>query len=123
MRTNLRTVLFIGVVFISGCGGSVTTTNNTKLTNAAARPKPTVTQSQVANGDYPGKGKVTKINLELGSVEMDHEEIAGVMPAMRMEFYASDKKMLDGLKVGDTVDFTLRYKDHTETVVGISKAK
>ena len=34
------------------------------------------------NGDYPGKGKITKINNELGSVEMDHEVIVGVMPPM-----------------------------------------
>lgn len=141
MQTNLHGVLIIGVLFVSGCGGSVATNNvkptntpakavptatanaNAQPTNVSSTPKPTATQPQVANGDYPGKGKVTKINLELGSVEMDHEEIVGVMPAMRMEFYVSDKKMLDGLNVGDAVDFTLRYKDHTETVVGISKAK
>lgn len=139
MRTNLQGILFFAVLFVPGCGDSVTTNNakqpntpakavptmtaNAQPTNVSATPKPTATQPQVANGDYPGKGKVTKINLELGSVEMDHEEIVGVMPAMRMEFYVSDKKMLDGLNVGDAVDFTLRYKDHTETVVGISKAK
>jgi len=75
------------------------------------------------NGDYPGKGIVTKINLELGSVGLDHEEIKGVMPAMQMEFYVSDKKLLDGLKVGDKVDFVLRYKDSTETIVNIKKAQ
>jgi len=86
-------------------------------TNADRNP------TQTKDGDYPGNGKVIKINLELGSVEMDHEEIVGVMPAMRMEFYMSDKKMLDGLSVGDAIDFTLRYKDRTETLVAISKAK
>lgn len=54
---------------------------------------------------------------------MDHEEIVGVMPPMRMEFYVSDKKMLDGLEVGDDVDFTMRYKDATETIIKISKTK
>ena len=88
---------------------------------ASPTPAPTSTVS-IKNGDYNGKGVVTKINLELGSVEMDHEEIKGVMPPMRMEFYVSDKKILDGLKVGDKVDFVLRYKDHTETVVQIKKA-
>jgi Cu/Ag efflux protein CusF len=123
------------VLFVAGCGDSVTTNNakpantparataNTQPTNVSSSPKPTATQSEVANGDYPGKGEVTKINLELGSVEMNHEEIVGVMPAMRMEFFVSDKKMLDGLNVGDAVDFTLRYKDRTETIVGISKSK
>ncbi len=75
------------------------------------------------DADYPGKGTVTKIDLQLGSVEMDHEEIPGLMPPMRMEFYVSDKKMLDGLKVGDRVDFAIRYKGGTETVVKLEKSK
>lgn len=54
---------------------------------------------------------------------MDHEEIVGVMPPMRMEFYVSDKKLLNGLAVGDQIDFTLRYKDGTEVVTAISKSK
>ena len=90
--------------------------------NSTATSDPTPTIS-TKNGDYDGKGVVTKIDLNLGSVEMDHEEIKGVMPPMRMEFYVSDKKMLDGLKVGDKVDFVLRYKDHTETVVNIKRAQ
>lgn len=95
---------------------------------ASASPKPTAvatasSQTDVKNGDYPGKGKITRINTELGSVEMNHEEIVGVMPAMLMEFYVSEKKMLDGLNAGDAVDFTLRYKDRSETIVAISKAK
>ncbi len=134
MRTNLYSVLFFAVLFISGCGGPTAINNSkpanvtvtpvpTPTANTSSSPKPTATQSQTKDGDYPGKGKVTKINLELGSVEMDHEEIVGVMPAMRMEFYVTDKKMLDGLKVGDAIDFTLRYKDRSEIIVGISKAK
>ena len=75
------------------------------------------------NGDYPAKGVVTKINTEAGSIELDHEEIVGVMPKMIMEFFVSDKKLLDGLRVGDKVDFVLRYKEPTETIVDIKKAK
>ncbi|CAN5857551.1 hypothetical protein BH20ACI4_BH20ACI4_32470 [soil metagenome] len=33
---------------------------------------------------FDGTGVVTKLNLELGSVELDHEEIKGSMPAMIM---------------------------------------
>jgi Cu/Ag efflux protein CusF len=90
---------------------------------SAISPTPITTPSTSKNGDYPGKGVVTKINLNLGSVEMDHEEIKGVMPAMTMEFYVSEKALLTGLKVGDKVDFVLRYKDHTETIVSIKKPK
>ena len=64
---------------------------------------------------------MTKINLELVSVELDHEEIVGVMPAMIMEFYVREKSLLDGLKVGDNVEFVLEYKHPSETIVGIKK--
>lgn len=84
---------------------------------------PVSTASVPKDGDYPAKGKVTKINDKLGSVELDHEEIVGVMPRMIMEFYVSDKAMLKGLKVGDQVDFILRHKGSSETIVKITKAK
>ncbi|MBK6750361.1 MAG: copper-binding protein [Acidobacteria bacterium] len=88
----------------------------------ADSPMPTM-QSTPKNGEYPGKGKVTKINNELGSVEMNHEEIVGVMPPMLMEFYVTDKAMLKGLAVGDAVEFMLRYKDGQETISKIEKTK
>lgn len=87
--------------------------------SATPMPSPTITK----DGDHPAKGTITKINTELGSVEMDHDEIVGIMPAMRMEFYVSDKKLLNGLAVGDRIDFTLRYKERTETIIEITKAK
>ena len=89
----------------------------------AATVTPVPTASTPKNGDYDAKGSVTKINLEAGSVEVDHEDIKDLMPKMLMEFFVSDKKMLDGLKVGDKIDFVIRYKDHTETIVSIKKAQ
>ena len=90
---------------------------------ATATPNVTSPQISAKNGDYDGKGVVTKIDMKLGSVEMDHEDIPGIMPPMRMEFYVSDKKMLDPLKLGDKVDFVLRYKDGGETIVNIKKSE
>jgi Uncharacterized conserved protein len=116
MIALMGTVLF-------GCSRSPASDTSKNQANVPPTPKPAGTQTQIENGDYPGKGKVTKIDMQSGSVEMNHEEIVGVMPAMLMEFFVSDKGMLEGLKVGDTVDFTLRYKDRSETVVAISKAK
>ena len=126
MKVFLTTTL---LAFVAACGSSSTVNNTVPKPGSATTSSPSPTPAPVAepstpkNGDYPGKGVVTKIDLQNGSVEMDHEDIKGVMPAMQMEFYVSDKKLLDGLKVGDHVDFTLRYKDHTETVIDIKKAK
>ena len=123
---KIKSITFIALAAISLACTQGPAANNAPPKPAATKatstsPTPVPTSSLPTNGDYDGKGVVTKINLELGSVEMDHEEIKGVMPPMRMEFYVSDKKMLDGLKVGDKIDFVLRYKDHTETVVRIKK--
>jgi Cu/Ag efflux protein CusF len=72
---------------------------------------------------YNGRGKVTKLNREAGSVEMDHEEIPGLMPAMRMEFYVTDKASLRGLRLGDNVTFKLLYDKGTEKITSIKKEK
>ena len=119
---KIQLLVLVIVVAAFACG------EPTSNSSAKVVPKPTAmavssTSPKSNDGDYAGKGVVTKINMELGSVEMDHEDIPNLMPAMRMEFYVSDKKVLDGLKVGDTVDFVLRYKDRTETIVKLSKAK
>lgn len=113
--------------FFVGCSGARDSeTKEAAAANVVFTATPSSNSSsttRVKNGDYPAKGAVTKINTELGSVEMDHEEIVGVMPAMRMEFYVSDKKLLNDLAVGDRIDFTLSYKDGTEIVTAISKSK
>jgi Cu/Ag efflux protein CusF len=72
---------------------------------------------------FDGKGKVTKINLELVSVELDHEEIKGLMPKMLMEFYVKEKSELEKLKVGDRVDFVLEDTAGAEQIISIKKAK
>lgn len=66
-------------------------------------------------------GVVTKINLEAGSVELDHDEIKGMMPAMQMEFNVADRKELKPLKIGDKVAFTLEDNKGRETITKIAK--
>lgn len=43
------------------------------------------------------------------SIEIDHQDIKDLMPAMKMEFYVKDKALLEGLKAGDPITFTLTY--------------
>ncbi len=119
LKTSTNFILYTSLMI--GCAAEGTKRINTEPNPASSATA--ASQTDIRNGDYPGKGKITRINTELGSVEMNHEEIVGVMPAMLMEFYVSDKNMLDGLKAGDTVDFSLRYKDRSETIVAISKTK
>jgi Cu/Ag efflux protein CusF len=127
MKLKLLTLSLFTLAALAACGDRAA--NN----SAPASPKPAASVAPAAtpvedttpmkDGDYDGKGVVTKVDLKIGSVEMDHEEIKDLMPAMRMEFYVSDKKMLDGLKVGDHVEFVVRYKGGAETVVRIKKGE
>jgi Cu/Ag efflux protein CusF len=91
--------------------------------NSAVSPNQTTPQPQV-NSEVKvveSKGIITKINLKNPSVELDHEEIKGIMPAMNMEFFVKDEKMLDGLKLGDKVDFTLEDNKGAEVIIKLSK--
>ncbi len=115
------TLAAAAIFFVSSCGkqDGQEVTNNLTVSQPADRSQdaPPIPK----DGDYSGKGKVTKINNELGSVELDHEEIVGVMPPMIMEFYVKEKSVLDGLAVGDNVECVLEYKHPSETIVGIKK--
>ena len=56
---------------------------------------------------YPGTGVIVTINRDEGWIEINHEEIKELMPAMQMEFNVKDKSLLDKVKVGQRVDFTI----------------
>jgi Cu(I)/Ag(I) efflux system protein CusF len=112
-------MLTIAVVVLGiACGkAELRSSNSVPATQPTAVP--TTTQSK--DGNYNGKGQVTKINTQLGSLELKHEEIIGLMPAMQMEFYVKDKSLLDGIAVGDKVEFVIEYKHPAETIVSVKK--
>jgi Cu/Ag efflux protein CusF len=118
-------IIMLSIAMSFACEQKTATNNTSKASTAnAATPLPSTSPAPTPkDGDYDGKGVVTKINLELGSVEVNHKEIKDLMPAMTMEFFVSDKKLLDGLKVGDEVDFVIRYKDPNYTNVKITMTK
>ena len=96
----------------------------TSKATASATGSPSVAASSNAKlKNYNGKGVVTKINLELVSVELNHEEIKGLMPKMIMEFYVSEKAELEKLKVGDQVEFVLEDDAGAERIVSIKKTR
>jgi Cu/Ag efflux protein CusF len=56
---------------------------------------------------YPGTGVVTIVNRKEGWVEIEHEEIKDLMPAMQMEFWIRNPALFNGIRVGDKVDFVV----------------
>jgi len=119
-RAKPFAIILLLLAISSGCGSP--STRNTQ-TPAAKSPSPASTPESSKDGIYKGKGKITKINLGAPSVELDHEDIPGLMPAMLMEFYVTDKSLLNNIKVGDRVDFQLEYKGGMEKIIAVEKAK
>jgi Cu/Ag efflux protein CusF len=56
---------------------------------------------------YPGTGILKLINRKEGWVEIDHEDIKDLMPAMTMEFWIRDPAIIKGVRVGERVDFVV----------------
>lgn len=118
----------ISCLMFSACQQNLSETKNQNAESSPAvspapnaAPSATFDKAQVKT--FNGKGTVTKINLELVSVEIDHEEIKGLMPKMIMEFFVKEKAELEVLKIGDKVDFVLEDKAGQEKIISIKKAK
>lgn len=61
----------------------------------------------VQENSYQGVGVVKSLNPKLPAIEINHEEIEGLMPAMQMEFPVTEVSLLEGLAVNDLIDFTV----------------
>lgn len=125
----LQGLFLLIAAFGFGCGGIAVPANSVPPPSVSPTPTPAIPVSATSvpmtatpkDGKYNAKGKITKINAQLGSIELDHEEIPGLMPRMIMEFFVKDKALLNGLTVGDSVDFVIEYKHPTETITSIKK--
>src|ERR1043166_4479564 len=64
-------------------------------------------EAAVQTNSYGGVGTVTDLDPKVPMIEIDHDDIKGLMPAMQMQFRLKDKSLLDGIKVGDRIEFTV----------------
>lgn len=71
---------------------------------------------------HAAKGVVKALGQDKKSVKIDHEDIPGFMKAMTMAFPVSDPRLLDGIAVGDAVDFSFAY-DEDDTRLWIESIK
>ena len=75
-----------------------------------------------AQAAFEGVGRVIAIDVKNSTVTLDHEEIPGLMPAMRMRFTVERRADLDGLKKGDAVRFSLGSRGDEFVIVTIAPA-
>ena len=72
---------------------------------------------------YQGVGLVEEVHKDTATVQINHEEIKGLMPAMSMPYRVKDKALLDAVKPGDKVDFTVEDSSSGIFLIGLKKAE
>ena len=72
---------------------------------------------------YEIKGKVVAVTPDRSSVTLDHEEIPGLMKAMKgMKYQVGEPKVLEGIGSGDEVHGHLQVKSGENVVIHLEKA-
>jgi Cu/Ag efflux protein CusF len=96
-------VLITASVMVLGCGDGSTQPKNTKKI-------------------YEFKGTVTGVDMaKKAPVTIDHEDIPGLMQAMKMSFSVENAKVLEGIKQGDAVHGKLKVKDGDYIITELHK--
>lgn len=109
----------MGLTMAVGCAKKEQTAATADSTAVAA---PASSNPQVV-GQGDGRGVVKAMSAKDSTVTLDHNTIAGVMDAMAMQYRVDKPDMLNGLKVGDSVDFTLQDRGEGNYVVSAIKKK
>ena len=94
-------VVCLALVVTAACGN--------QPANQQPSPTPTVSgpAAAVQTNSYQGVGIVKAVNPKAPAIEIDHEEIVGLMPAMQMEFPVTEVSLLNDIAVNDRIDFTI----------------
>lgn len=71
---------------------------------------------------FVARGVIREMPAGGQSVVVRHEEIAGFMPKMTMEFSVHDTNELRGLLAGDTITFRIRANETESWIEGIQRA-
>ena len=89
---------------------------------AAELRSPAKSADQQANSDgYHGVGVIDSVDRVGAFLQIDHEDIKDLMPAMNMPYHVKDKSLLDVAAPGDKVDFWLESTPSGLVVVRIQK--
>ena len=71
---------------------------------------------------FKGEGVVEGVDRSVDTIQINHGDIKGYMPAMSMPYHVKDKSMLDVAKPGDKVTFVLEDTSHGAVLVEIKKS-
>lgn len=72
---------------------------------------------------YSGRGVVREILADRSEVMLTHGDIPGLMMAMTMVFEVADPSLLDGLSVGQSIDFGVELVGEAHRIVSFTVAE
>ena len=104
----------LALIMLAACGNQA----GPAQSNAPAATGPA---AAVQTNSYNGVGIVKAVDSKLPAIEIDHQEIVGLMPAMQMQFPVTQKSLLDGIAVNDQIDFTVENATGEMRVTAIKK--
>ena len=107
-------VVCFALAFAAGC-------NSGPATESPAPPTATGPAAAVQTHTYQAVGVVKSLNPQRPGIEIDHEEVVGLMPAMQMEFPLTDGSLLNGVAVNDRVDFTIENGTGEMKIIALKK--
>ncbi len=68
-------------------------------------------------------GVITAIDTKENILTLDHEAIPAIKwPAMTMGFKVADPALLNGLTVGEKVDFELKIEGESQIIIAVKKS-
>ena len=112
MTTGKLTIVCVALTLLTACGGGEKQNANQTPSGPAAA---------VQTNSYHGVGVVKSLNPKAPAIEIDHEDIEGLMPGMQMEFPVTDASILNGIAVNDHIDFTLEDNAGVMRITAIKK--
>jgi Cu/Ag efflux protein CusF len=105
-RPVCAVVVALLVSLAGGCGGQM------------GSPDPPATP---LDGVYEIRGVVVAVDTGRSILEINHEAIPGVMPAMTMPYEVAEPRLLQGLAAGDRVRGTLRVDNRGQIITSLEK--
>jgi Cu(I)/Ag(I) efflux system protein CusF len=104
LRNNRQIILLATLFLLTFCGASC----NKKSSVPAI---------------HEGTGVIEEVNKDEATIQINHEEIKDYMPAMSMPYKVKDKALLEQIKTGDKVAFTVEDSSAGIFVIGLKKAE
>jgi protein SCO1 len=82
---------------------------------------PNAAKPQGAARLYEGVGVVESVGQQHTTVQINHEDIKDLMPAMNMSFEVQRPALLDEIAPGDRINFTLQETPHGLVIIELRK--